>query len=696
MKEKKEDTQHFNSGESKETLKKEFENRSDDVSNKVDIQSESAVKNENPDVKANNEKNNKNDLPKWLQIIISIAIPVVSQIIIPIIIFCYEIPTVINIMVNEINYGIEDPTIKNEESIDTEDTYTIPIEEESFSEDTRQDYTLYGEYSTSRTSDETNSEIDADEIEDYTLDDDFKNEKYTVTFDANGGTPITDTIEIEYGAFYGKLPTPTRVGYTFSGWYTDEKSGNMVTDKSKYKIVGDSTLYAHWRINEKKVYIVNFNKNDDSGEIESIKIEYGSKYGVLPTPTRTGYIFEGWYTLPTGGNEVTDETDYNIDGDSILYAHWSNAKYKVIFNANGGDCEPDTMEVEYEKKYGTLPLPTREGYVFDGWHTLPVGGSKVTDETEYKIAGDSKLYAYWNKDSIAVNYITISGEPFDNILGVDESVKLKATVTPSNATNQSITWSSSKDEIATVGNDGTVTGESAGTVTITAKCGNKTQSVDLTIKNIEYGYDLEKGNIRFDGIMYSPYAEGNHVDLHIEFITKDVVRDGQIFGTTNGNAGFLYIVIKDGQLHIISQDDSAPQYQIQFDRVLPYKLKPNTKYYLAYDPGCNWNNRESHYWLAENGNKVKEETTGEFTNKFKSTGGGTYVGGQGEGKSCASGYSNANVYLTYIVANFVLAGKSNYQLVEVESIIAADGILNKKIGKAILVTPSAVTKLYRD
>ena len=65
------------------------------------------------------------------------------------------------------------------------------------------------------------------------------------------------------------------------------------------------------------------------------KIRYGSKYGSymsgtteyeksLPTPTLEGYRFDGWYTAPTGGTRIYDTSIYNVNGDSTIYAHWTD------------------------------------------------------------------------------------------------------------------------------------------------------------------------------------------------------------------------------------------------------------------------------------------------------------------------------------------------------------------------------------
>lgn len=514
---------------------------------------------------------------------------------------------------------------------------------------------------------------------------------YTVSFDANGGSCETKKQEVEYGKAYGSLPTPSKLGSTFMGWHTAINGGKKVSSDSIYNTEGNITLYAQWEINS---YTVKLDANGGICEPDEIEIKYGDSYGKLPTPIRSGYNFEGWYTAESGGKKITSDSVYNISDDSILYASWSNSKYIVTFNANGGICDTENKDVYYNKAYGTLPAASRKNYTFAGWYTSSVGGSKIESNSIYNNIGGITLYAHWN--SVSVSTISISNKPANNTLGVGESVKLSAAITPSNSTNQSVTWSSSNTSVATVDSNGTVTGKKAGSVTVTAKCDGKTATADLKIKNIEYGYDLEKGNIRFDGIMWSPYANGERVDLHIEFITKDVIKDGQVFGTSNGKGGYLYIVIKNKLLHIISQDNEVPT-EKPFDYIISYTLKPNTKYYLAYDPGNVWDNRASSYWLNENGSRVMEVYGQlEFTNKFRSTNGGTYIGGQGEGIACAEGYSNANVYFTQITAPFVIAGKNNYQLAAVRSSIVANGVQNNETGKLILVNSSAVTKLYRD
>lgn len=69
---------------------------------------------------------------------------------------------------------------------------------------------------------------------------------YKVTFNANGGTTATASKNVTYDSTYGTLPTPTKEGHTFKGWYTAASGETKVTGNSVVSISANHTLYAHW------------------------------------------------------------------------------------------------------------------------------------------------------------------------------------------------------------------------------------------------------------------------------------------------------------------------------------------------------------------------------------------------------------------------------------------------------------------
>ena len=130
---------------------------------------------------------------------------------------------------------------------------------------------------------------------------------------------------------YGALPRPTRDNCTFDGWYTLPEGGVKITSDTEIETAEDMifTLYAHWIIG---AYEVKFDPNGGSVSEETRSVNYGSAIGALPTPTKTGYVFEGWYT--SDNIKVTSESILDPEGDIALTAKWKLAEYTLSF-ANG-------------------------------------------------------------------------------------------------------------------------------------------------------------------------------------------------------------------------------------------------------------------------------------------------------------------------------------------------------------------------
>ena len=233
---------------------------------------------------------------------------------------------------------------------------------------------------------------------------------YDVTFNANGGMVSASSKRVTRDSTYGELPTPTRTGYTFDGWYTDVGGGTKVEPSTTVSITEDQTLYAHWGA---KTYTVTFDANGGTVSTSSKTVMYGQVYGdIFPTPTRVGYAPEGWFTEADGGSQVTKNDTVDITADQTLYAHWTAKEYKVNFNAKGGEVSPSSQYVTYGQQYSSLPTPTRPGYVFTGWFTSDTGGTQVTAESVYEPEsnpGTHYLYAHWTAAEYTVTLDAQSG-----------------------------------------------------------------------------------------------------------------------------------------------------------------------------------------------------------------------------------------------------------------------------------------------
>ena len=222
---------------------------------------------------------------------------------------------------------------------------------------------------------------------------------YTITFNANGGTVTPDSAQTGRDSRLTTLPTPTRTGYAFSGWFTEAEGGTAVTTETVF--TQDTTIYAHWAAAGKIVITYDANGGTGSGTTTAlIKISptlTTVKWDEIPVPTREGYTFAGWYTEPTGGILLT--TSYNVTASMTIYAHWTGAgtTCTITFNPSGGTVTPTTATTGTDGTLASLPTPTRPGYTFDGWFTAASGGTAVTTATEF--TQDTTIYAQWTVEA---------------------------------------------------------------------------------------------------------------------------------------------------------------------------------------------------------------------------------------------------------------------------------------------------------
>ena len=216
---------------------------------------------------------------------------------------------------------------------------------------------------------------------------------YTVSFDGRGGEVNGKPITVTYNTAIGTLPVPTRDGYTFAGWI--DLDGNVYTAETIYTVDSDLTLYAKWEAN---TYTVTLDPNGGELKAEPITVTFGREIGELPEPTRDGYTFIGWFD--ENGEKVLPGSTYQIASDSVLTARWSQYAFTVTLDPNGGTVNPTTVRVEMDAPVGTLPVPTRNGYTFIGW--FDADGNEYTAETIFAAEADITLTARWEANTYTV------------------------------------------------------------------------------------------------------------------------------------------------------------------------------------------------------------------------------------------------------------------------------------------------------
>lgn len=137
---------------------------------------------------------------------------------------------------------------------------------------------------------------------------------------------------------------PIKEGYTFSGW----------SEIPQIMPNHDVTVTGSFTINKYKlIYKVD-------GEVyKSYEIEYGSTFTPEAEPTKEGYTFSGWSSIP----ETMPANDVTVTGS------FSVNKYKLIYMVDGEVYK--TFEVEYGATITPEPAPNKEGYDFSGWDNVP-------------------------------------------------------------------------------------------------------------------------------------------------------------------------------------------------------------------------------------------------------------------------------------------------------------------------------------
>ena len=188
--------------------------------------------------------------------------------------------------------------------------------------------------------------------------------KYTITFDTNGGSEIAPITQ-DYGTEITAPDNPTRKGYTFKGW-----------DKEIPKTMPaeNITVKAQWEINQ---YTITFDTNGGS-EIAPITQDYGTEITAPDNPTRKGYTFKGW----------DKEIPKTMPAENItLKAQWEINQYTITFDTNGGS-EIAPITQDYGTEITAPDKPTRKGYTFKGWdkeipETMPA--ENITVKAQWKI-----------------------------------------------------------------------------------------------------------------------------------------------------------------------------------------------------------------------------------------------------------------------------------------------------------------------
>jgi len=165
------------------------------------------------------------------------------------------------------------------------------------------------------------------------------------------------------GMRYGTLPTLTRTGYTFDGWYTAASGGTRITESSIYT---GSDIYPHWTVKSFNVTVIkgdagisdvtnpatswNYNGGNVVGGGKQISASYGSSRTISVT-TKPGYTFSHWSGDSTSTSSSITCT-VNEEKNYTFTAHSKPNTYTVTYNANGGSSPISSTQIAMGDNYG--------------------------------------------------------------------------------------------------------------------------------------------------------------------------------------------------------------------------------------------------------------------------------------------------------------------------------------------------------
>jgi len=220
---------------------------------------------------------------------------------------------------------------------------------------------------------------------------------HAVTVDHQDGT-TPELVPIAHGSDLS-LSDATYVGHTFTGWFTAASGGSQVT--FPYTVTGDTTVYAHWNLNE---YTVTFEPGN-AGPPSVTAADYGTTIAEPATPSRQGFSFDGWFTAASGGSQVA--FPYTVSGDTTLYAQWTSTSLTLTLELQNGQ---GAWIGDYDGPITVagIFIPTFADHTFTGWWTAPTGGELVV--LPYSISTDTTWYAQWTIDSYAITFEPGNGD----------------------------------------------------------------------------------------------------------------------------------------------------------------------------------------------------------------------------------------------------------------------------------------------
>ena len=255
---------------------------------------------------------------------------------------------------------------------------------------------------------------------------------YSIIFNSDGGSSV-DTITQDFGTTVSAPAVPTKVGYTFVGWFEEGSATAYEFNTIEARIV---ELKAKWTIN---AYSIEFN-SDGGSLVATITQDYQSSVTAPVDPTKEGYTFAGWF-------EEGSATAYEfntIEARTVeLKAKWTINQYTINFNSDGGTAVAPITQ-DYATSVSAPTAPTKEHYDFAGWFEA---GSATAYNFNTIEARNVDLIAKWTIKKYSITFDSDGGSLVDTITQ-DYNTAVAAPTIPTKQGYTFIGWFEDGEESA--------------------------------------------------------------------------------------------------------------------------------------------------------------------------------------------------------------------------------------------------------
>lgn len=281
---------------------------------------------------------------------------------------------------------------------------------------------------------------------------------YTVTYNGNTSTSgsMSNSVFTYDQAATIKTNTYVKTGYEYKGWstktdHTDDGYGWTNWSGTWTFINGDKgianqvlNLYARWNI---VTYNITWDLNGGnlSGQKKTYTVE-DADYA-LPTPSRTGYDFSGWYTSSDFSGSAVTSIPKGSTGNKTFYAKWTPIVYSISYNLNGGTISNQKTSYTIETENFTIPTPTRTGYTFTGWTGTGLSSATKTVTVNKGSYGNRSYTANFgvNPYTYTVKYVSSSGKDLGSTTvtydyGTTNTIKAPAKTGYTTPASQDVKW----------------------------------------------------------------------------------------------------------------------------------------------------------------------------------------------------------------------------------------------------------------